>query len=102
MIERENYWKKGCEGNKMLFIDAIKQIDKVNDSKHLEQLEKEIKEIDLKIDRIEEVLDRLDGMEEKVFYWYKVKGLTQEQTAEQLGISTEWVKKLWRRIRESL
>ena len=86
--------------SKMKFIDAVEKIDENNESKHLQQCQQELEEINKRIYEIWESVKRLDGIEEKVYYLRKVKGLTQEETAEELEISTIYVRKIEKRMRE--
>lgn len=83
------------------FLDGIKNIDAINSSKMLKDLYDELEKTNQRIEEIGQAMERLEGLEEKVFYWRRVKGLTQEQTAEKLGISDRHVRRIEEKIRES-
>jgi len=84
---------------KMMFIDALKRIKKIES--HLLILNKELDKKNKIIYDIEKKIKKLSGLEEKVFFLRRVKGLTQEKTAEKLDISIIYVQKIERRIREN-
>ena len=119
MQERQKIYKMGMTGpkeltgvdtsretvqstSKMKFIDAVKKIDEINESKHLQQCQKELEELNNRIKDIWESIERLDGIDEKVYYLRKVEGLTQVKTAERLNISEDYVRKIERKIERQL
>jgi len=87
--------------SKMKFIDAVTKIDEINESKHFKRCQKELEELNNRIRDIWESIERLDGIDEKVYYLRKVERLTQERTAEKLNVSTVYVKKIEKRIKEN-
>ena len=50
---------------------------------------------------IEGVLSKMEGLEYQVFYYRKVRGLTQEQTAEAINRSDRQIRNIEKRIKTS-
>ena len=72
----------------------IIEIDRVTDSEKIQEIEYQIHIIEERIVRIGEALERLDGLDEKIYYCRKIEGLTQEQAAEKLYISTRHLQRI--------
>lgn len=106
--EKEKLKKMGCEGpielkgnniakesvqatTKLNYYDALQRIWKIE--YHLELLHNEKKTINNRINEIEEKLKNLDGIEEQIYYYRQVKGLSQIETAEKLGITTRHLRR---------
>lgn len=109
LLIREEYLKANCpqgykSGTSYLDADTIhgsrkefsinNMVESLKLLEHLIYIDTVILENYKKENRIAEKLKELETTKDKVYYLRQVEGYTQEKTAEILGITDRWVRKL--------
>lgn len=92
--------KQNTDFNKstMPYQSYIKELS-ILDS-HILLHQEEIKRLEEEKGTIDKLYSRLKGTEEQIFYHRIIQGLTQEQVAEKMYMSTRQVQRIEKRIKE--
>lgn len=115
--ERGKYYEMGCtapseltgldttkeaiqSSGKMKFIDAIVHMDRINEK--LNKCYAELEQIEEKINAINERVSKLTDKQTKIYFYRNVKKMTQEKTAEELGISERHLQRIEKKIKDGL
>lgn len=78
------------------YMTYLKEI-KIMDS-HILLHEEELIRLIKEKEKIDTIMGRLEGTNERVFYYRIVKGMTQEQTAEKLYMSARQVQRIEKKL----
>ncbi|MCT4686360.1 hypothetical protein [Vallitalea sp.] len=81
----------------MTYLQEIKIIDS-----HILLHEEELIRLKKEKEKIDTIMSGLEGTNESVFYYRIVKGMTQEQTAEKLYMSTRQVQRIEKKLENSI
>ncbi len=87
---------KVMSSNQIDFMYAIERVSKLQN--HIQIHEKELDRLHTEKKQIDNEMEKLTNKEKKLFYLRKGKGLTQEQAAETLGITTRQVRRIEKKI----
>lgn len=53
-------------------------------------------------EKVDNQFSKIEGKAEKIYYYRKIKGLTQEQTAEKMNMSTRQIQRIEKKIRQTI
>lgn len=80
--------------------DAIRLADR--DHKRIQLIENEINQLRSRKRNLLRILKSLDGIEEQVFYHRVIMNETQEEAAEEIGLSTRHLQRIEKQIKDEL
>jgi transposase-like protein len=84
--------------NDMSLDRILEAIHKAESHLYLAEEELRVKEQQKK--QLEEIMSNMESLEYKVYYYRVVKGMTQEQTAEQLEKSDRYIRKIEKKLKK--
>ncbi|MCT4597444.1 MAG: helix-turn-helix domain-containing protein [Vallitalea sp.] len=62
--------------------------------------EKKLEMLLLEKEKVDNQFSEIEGKEAKIYYYRKIKGLTQEQTAEKMDMSTRQIQRIEKKINQ--
>lgn len=64
--------------------------------------EKKLEKLLLEKEKVDNQFSEIEGKEAKIYYYRKIKGLTQEQTAEKMDMSTRQIQRIEKKINQMM